>query len=47
MKLLFLIKKEYRYKNLLKIYFTLLLNGGPDTLNHYTMGNTLNAENLF
>lgn len=37
-KLLFLTKKDYRYEKFLKIYFTLLLNGGPDTLNHYTVG---------
>lgn len=33
----FLTKKDYRYEKLLKIYFPLLLSGGPDTLNHYTM----------
>lgn len=31
-------KKDYRYEKLLEIYFTFLLNGGPDALNHYTMG---------
>lgn len=33
-----LTQKDYRYGKLLKIYFILLLNGCPDTLNHYAMG---------